>query len=243
MSRSILSRSLCPALSPWILLRVEFLLQTDSGYPKDTGVNNPWQPLGIPSAITPIVCTGTLLESKSWKEKKTPASLGYPLSVFNKDSTLKRGACELDAKCRSFCVSWCFMMFHGVSWCFMYVHMARSILQYESVHTCHWGMSQEPDDMQFEMIGSTSPTILWLSQRHCWGECESPGYNSVLLTERHPEILLSTVTLHPRNPPNREPQIPWYRFKLIQNFNFNVYQEIPRNLSFSIWSISGMQHF
>jgi len=30
------------------------LLKTDSGYPKDTGVNKPWQPLGIPSAITPI---------------------------------------------------------------------------------------------------------------------------------------------------------------------------------------------
>jgi len=29
-------------------LRVEFLLKTDSGYPKDTGVNKPWQPLGIP---------------------------------------------------------------------------------------------------------------------------------------------------------------------------------------------------
>ena len=35
-------------------LRVEFLLKTDSGYPKDKGVIKPWQPLGIPSAITPI---------------------------------------------------------------------------------------------------------------------------------------------------------------------------------------------
>ena len=35
-------------------LRVEFLLKTDSGYPKDTGVNEPWQPLGIPFGITPI---------------------------------------------------------------------------------------------------------------------------------------------------------------------------------------------
>ena len=35
-------------------MRVEFLLKTDSGYPKDTGVKKPWQPLGIPSAITPI---------------------------------------------------------------------------------------------------------------------------------------------------------------------------------------------
>ena len=36
------------------ILRVDFLLKTDSGYPKDTGVNKPWQPLRIPSAITPI---------------------------------------------------------------------------------------------------------------------------------------------------------------------------------------------
>jgi len=37
-----------------VCLRVEFLLKTDSGYPKDTGVNKPWQPLGIPFAITSI---------------------------------------------------------------------------------------------------------------------------------------------------------------------------------------------
>ena len=36
------------------LLRVESLLKTDSGYPKDTGVNKPWQPLRIPFAITLI---------------------------------------------------------------------------------------------------------------------------------------------------------------------------------------------
>jgi len=41
-----------PLIQP--CLRVEFLLKTDSGYPKDTGVNKPWQPLGIPFAITPI---------------------------------------------------------------------------------------------------------------------------------------------------------------------------------------------
>jgi len=37
-------------------VRVEFLLKkTDSGYPKDTGIlGSPWQPLGIPFAITPI---------------------------------------------------------------------------------------------------------------------------------------------------------------------------------------------
>jgi len=42
------------SLPTGVLLRVEFLLKTDSGYPKDTGVNKRWQPLGIPSAITPI---------------------------------------------------------------------------------------------------------------------------------------------------------------------------------------------
>ena len=35
-------------------LRVEFLLKTDSGYPKDTGVWTPWQPLRIPFATTPV---------------------------------------------------------------------------------------------------------------------------------------------------------------------------------------------
>ena len=40
-------------------LRVEFLLKTDSGYLKDTGVNKPWQPLRISSAITP---TGSVVE-------------------------------------------------------------------------------------------------------------------------------------------------------------------------------------
>jgi len=29
-------------------------LKTDGGYPKDTGVNKPWQPLGIPFSVTPI---------------------------------------------------------------------------------------------------------------------------------------------------------------------------------------------
>jgi len=33
---------------------IEFSLKTDSGFPKDTRVNKPWQPLGILFAITPI---------------------------------------------------------------------------------------------------------------------------------------------------------------------------------------------
>jgi len=48
------SSSLNPHPSRTPPLRVEFLLKTDNGYPKDTGVNKPWQPLGIPSATTPI---------------------------------------------------------------------------------------------------------------------------------------------------------------------------------------------
>ena len=46
------------------LLRVEFLLKTDSGYFKDTGVNKPGQPLGIPSAIIPSAPpVSTLIEN------------------------------------------------------------------------------------------------------------------------------------------------------------------------------------
>ena len=37
----------------WACWRVEFCLETDSRYLKDTGVNKPWQLLGIPFAITP----------------------------------------------------------------------------------------------------------------------------------------------------------------------------------------------
>jgi len=35
-------------------MRVEFLLKTNSAYPRAMEVNKPWQPLGIPLAITPI---------------------------------------------------------------------------------------------------------------------------------------------------------------------------------------------
>jgi len=47
----------------------------------------------------------------------------------------------------------------------------------------------------------------------------------------------------PPNPPNPEPQIPLYRFKWNQNLNLNLYLEIPRNLSFSVWWILGVQEF
>ena len=45
--------------------------------------------------------------------------------------------------------------------------------------------------------------------------------------------------LHPQNPPNPEPQIPRYKFELSQNLNLN--REIPRNLSFLIWRILGVE--
>jgi len=48
--------------------------------------------------------------------------------------------------------------------------------------------------------------------------------------------------LHPRNPPNRETQIPRYTLKLHRNLTLNLCHEIPRNLSFSSSVISGMQH-
>ena len=45
-----------------------------------------------------------------------------------------------------------------------------------------------------------------------------------------------------QNPPNREIQILLCRFKLDQNLNLNSDCEIPRNLSFPIWWISGIQN-
>jgi len=42
------------------------------------------------------------------------------------------------------------------------------------------------------------------------------------------------------DPPNRDTQIPWYKLKFNHNLNLNVYREIPRNLSFSIWWMLGM---
>ena len=51
-------------------MRVEFLFKTDSGYPKDTGLDKPWQLLGIPFAITPI---GQLYQSPPWP---IPGDLG-----------------------------------------------------------------------------------------------------------------------------------------------------------------------
>jgi len=44
----------CVYVCEFVCFRVYFLLKTDSCYPNNTGVNKPWQPLGIPSAITHI---------------------------------------------------------------------------------------------------------------------------------------------------------------------------------------------
>jgi len=49
--------------------------------------------------------------------------------------------------------------------------------------------------------------------------------------------------LHPRNPPDRETQIPQYRFKFNQDHMLNLCCEILRHLSFRIWWISGMLNF
>jgi len=46
--------------------------------------------------------------------------------------------------------------------------------------------------------------------------------------------------LHPKNPPNPETQISWYKFRLFLFLHFILYCEIPRNLSFSIWWILGV---
>ena len=54
---------------------------------------------------------------------------------------------------------------------------------------------------------------------------------------------ISLITLHPRNPPNPQNQIPCYKFKLHQILNLYMYRKVPKNLSISIWWISGMLHF
>ena len=54
------------------------ILKTDSGYPKDTGVNKPWQPLGIPFAITPI---GQLLSF--FCSSRGCTCLSFTLSFFD----------------------------------------------------------------------------------------------------------------------------------------------------------------
>ena len=56
-------------------------------------------------------------------------------------------------------------------------------------------------------------------------------------------MTFSLKLLHPRHPSNRETQSPRYKFKLFQNLNLNLHCEIPRNLSFLIWWISGMLYF
>jgi len=45
------------------------------------------------------------------------------------------------------------------------------------------------------------------------------------------------------NPPNPETQSPRCKFKLNQTPNLKLYREIPRNLSLSIWWMSGMLYF
>ena len=49
---------------------------------------------------------------------------------------------------------------------------------------------------------------------------------------------MKSLGLTPSKSTNRETSIPPYKFKLTQNLN--LYRETPRNLSFSISSISGM---
>ena len=48
---------------------------------------------------------------------------------------------------------------------------------------------------------------------------------------------------HPRNSRNRAIQIFRYKFELKQNFNFNLYCEILKNLSLLMWWIPVMLHF
>jgi len=63
-----------------------------------------------------------------------------------------------------------------------------------------------------------------------------PSFIYVFMTD-------STKTLHPRNPSNLETQFPWYKFKLNRNLNLDLYREIPRKLSFSMWWHRLYAHF
>ena len=119
-----------------------------------------------------------------------------------------------------------------------------------------------PNEIKFEGQKSSRPP----HGRQIWNE-RSNKFKFYYITQLSYEQMFRFYTasainmLHPRNPPNQETQIPRYRFKLNQNFNLNLYGEKPRNLSFfdltdfrdaafsvrnlsfSIWRISGMQNF
>jgi len=41
-------------VAPFVCLRIEFLLRTESGYFQVAGLTTHWQTLGIPFAITPL---------------------------------------------------------------------------------------------------------------------------------------------------------------------------------------------
>ena len=55
-------------------LRVDFLLKTDSGYPKDTRVNKPWQPL-VDSLLNRDIDEFRLLCGKHLKKKDSVISV------------------------------------------------------------------------------------------------------------------------------------------------------------------------
>jgi len=62
----------------FLILRVEFLLKTDSGYLRDTGVffHSRWQPLRVPFALTPSgLKVEFLLKTDSGYPKETGVTL------------------------------------------------------------------------------------------------------------------------------------------------------------------------
>ena len=69
-------------------------MKTDSGYPKDTGVNKPWQPLGIPSAITPI---GQIHQQANAESGLTKRGFSVPRN-HNRDGNLGRNPVRTDPK-------------------------------------------------------------------------------------------------------------------------------------------------
>jgi len=108
--------SICIFFIHFFRLRVEFLLKTDSGYPKDTGVNKPWQPLGIPFAITPIYSSEWNRISKSVYRRDSlwvffePRTLGT-ITAFGREAAGREGLHSLvffhNNLCkRAVCILW-----------------------------------------------------------------------------------------------------------------------------------------
>ena len=75
----------------------------------------------------------------------------------------------------------------------------------------------------------------YLYVRQSWFTCET----RLILSLWHGIWQFPRKILPPPDSPNPKTQVPRFTSKLNQNLNLNLYREIPRNLSFSMWWIFG----